>query len=436
MKYAASPLLGQSTAANIMTFYKSTNSGGSWTTYDLPGTEGFAVAADPLNENVVYVGGELSSATYRGVLYKSVNGGTSWTEITGGINNAIYDLAIDPADSNRIYAGTYAGLWRSENAGGSWTKMCSYPALAIAVNRTESAEIYIGGSQGVFFSNNRGATWQDFNGGLTDRNVACLNHDPTNNIIYAGTADAGVFRTSSLMTLSLTSSSGGSTSPAPGSYFYPANASVQITATPNAKHRFTGWTGDASGTANPLTIVMNANKSIQANFERNASTLTVAAGSGGTTTPAPGSYDYAINASVQVTAVPNANWAFTGWTGDATGTANPLTVVMSTDKSLTANFQRIIYAPSNFAGEKKTNRSLLQIEYGNRLTWQNNPSNANIEKHKLYLVAGGLTLVAEIPAQTSEYVHRGVSKSQEYTYALAAVNDEGREGPAAYVTVK
>jgi hypothetical protein len=50
---------------------------------------------------------------------------------------------------------------------------------------------------------------------------------------------------------------------------YNNGASVELTATPNAGFSFTAWGGDASGSVNPLTIIMNANKSITASFSLN-----------------------------------------------------------------------------------------------------------------------------------------------------------------------
>ncbi|MDP3849296.1 MAG: putative Ig domain-containing protein [Luteolibacter sp.] len=47
---------------------------------------------------------------------------------------------------------------------------------------------------------------------------------------------------------------------------YQTSASVTISATPDAGYMFSGWTGDASGTTNPLTFVMNGNKTIGATF--------------------------------------------------------------------------------------------------------------------------------------------------------------------------
>jgi len=118
-------------------------------------------------------------------------------------------------------------------------------------------------------------------------------------------------------------------------------ATVLLTATPNTGYSFTGWTGDASGTSNSLTIVMNSNKNITANFALtppNTYTLNVTATLGGTTAKNPNLTGYASGAVVQVTATPNTGYTFSGWTGDATGTTNPLSVTMNSDKDIIANF--------------------------------------------------------------------------------------------------
>lgn len=56
----------------------------------------------------------------------------------------------------------------------------------------------------------------------------------------------------------------GSVNPSSGGYV--AGASVQLTATPATYFRFANWTGDASGTNNPLTVVLNSNLTVQAQF--------------------------------------------------------------------------------------------------------------------------------------------------------------------------
>jgi hypothetical protein len=89
-------------------------------------------------------------------------------------------------------------------------------------------------------------------------------------------------------TLTISASEGGTTDPAPGPYSLDGGKRVTVTAQPDSRHRFNAWSGDVSGSENPLTVVMDKDKSITANFIRKY-TLTIAAGIGGTTNPLPGS---------------------------------------------------------------------------------------------------------------------------------------------------
>ena len=140
------------------------------------------------------------------------------------------------------------------------------------------------------------------------------------------------------LTLTVQASAHGTTDPAPGAHHFALYAEAEVTAVPDADSTFTGWTGDASGTANPLTVEMTRNKTVKANFTLKA-TLTLQTSAHGTTSPAPGPHDYVRNSNAVVWADPDSNCYFTGWTGDASGTANPLTVKMSRNKTVKANFK-------------------------------------------------------------------------------------------------
>ena len=56
-----------------------------------------------------------------------------------------------------------------------------------------------------------------------------------------------------------------------GAGAYYSDTTTTISATPNPGYRFTSWTGDASGTENPLTITMDADKTVGATFDKDLS---------------------------------------------------------------------------------------------------------------------------------------------------------------------
>ncbi len=82
---------------------------------------------------------------------------------------------------------------------------------------------------------------------------------------------------------------------------------------------------------------MDANKAITALFTQNAYTLTVTA-EHGSVAKNPTLLAYNHGASVVLTPTAEVGYTFTGWSGDATGNANPLTVTMDANKAITALF--------------------------------------------------------------------------------------------------
>jgi photosystem II stability/assembly factor-like uncharacterized protein len=94
------------------------------------------IAVDPVNSNIVYAGtGEANGGHNNfagGGIYKTTNGGQSWVMI--GLQNtvSIGKIAIDPSNPLKIYAaavGSYfgpnpdRGIYRSDNGGANWSKI-------------------------------------------------------------------------------------------------------------------------------------------------------------------------------------------------------------------------------------------------------------------------------------------------------------------------
>lgn len=140
--------------------------------------------------------------------------------------------------------------------------------------------------------------------------------------------------------LTLESEKGGSTDPPPGEYIHDEGTVLLIRAAADANYRFKRWSGDASGVDNPLRVVMSADKTIRANFVR-IFKLSLSTGPGGTTDPSPGTHSYEEGTDVQITAKPDVNFRFLNWSGDLSGTDNPVRVNMDADKSIKADFMRI-----------------------------------------------------------------------------------------------
>jgi hypothetical protein len=125
---------------------------------------------------------------------------------------------------------------------------------------------------------------------------------------------------------------------------------VSLTATPSAGWSFSSWSGDLTGSANPATLTITGNMSVTATFTQNVYTLTVTVspvGSGSVTLNNTGPYQYGD--VVQLTAVPATGWSFSSWSGDLTGSANPATLTITGNMSVTAyfTFPQIYIDPSS-----------------------------------------------------------------------------------------
>ena len=144
-------------------------------------------------------------------------------------------------------------------------------------------------------------------------------------------------------TLSL-SAPNGSVSASPSQANYNYLTAVQLIPTANVGFVFTGWSGDATGSANPLTVTMNTNKSITAIFTAITYTLNVTAVNG-TVAKNPNLTVYNSGSAVVLTATPALGYTFASWSGDIISTVNPLSVTMNANKNITANF--IITGPGD-----------------------------------------------------------------------------------------
>ncbi|NOR52501.1 MAG: hypothetical protein GQ536_00210, partial [Candidatus Aminicenantes bacterium] len=142
--------------------------------------------------------------------------------------------------------------------------------------------------------------------------------------------------------LTLASSAGGTTDPEPGIYSYDDGTEVILTAIPENFYEFGGWSGTGSPEQegdNPITIIMDSDKSIQASFIRKYD-LTMSVEGGGTTIPSPGTHRYRSGETVNVQAIADDTYEFSGWSGDVSGTTNPVTITMDSDRSIKATFTK------------------------------------------------------------------------------------------------
>jgi uncharacterized repeat protein (TIGR02543 family) len=144
--------------------------------------------------------------------------------------------------------------------------------------------------------------------------------------------------------LGTTVAGNGSLTIAPAAALYPYGATAQITATAQAGNYFAVWGNAASGngSANPLLFVItNANPTVSSLFSAlnpGEFALNLGVSGSGRVSANPQQATYSSGQSVVLTATPATNQIFLGWSGDATGTQNPLLISMTQTKSITASF--------------------------------------------------------------------------------------------------
>lgn len=132
--------------------YYTTNGGSSWSNLGgltLVGKKIVGVAAR---------GPILMAAATSGGLYRSVNSGANWTQMSGGTgglaSGGIFDLAADPGNSSRFYVSLNTNppqVFRSDNSGADWTKVSTgIPGLS---GGSSQFRLSVGASGAVFAAN-------------------------------------------------------------------------------------------------------------------------------------------------------------------------------------------------------------------------------------------------------------------------------------------
>ena len=137
---------------------------------------------------------------------------------------------------------------------------------------------------------------------------------------------------------------------------YPAGQMVTLTPKPAANSKFKAWTGHADCTDGSVT--MDASKTCTATFTLNTVSLSVSKTGNGIVTSTPSgvncgtscSFNFVAGTAVTLKANPEAGFAFAGWSGGCTGTAD-CSMTLSSNNTATANFvdrrDRIgIYTPA------------------------------------------------------------------------------------------
>jgi hypothetical protein len=160
------------------------------------------------------------------------------------------------------------------------------------------------------------------------------------NLYGSGRLDLGSVNNSFTLTMAVSGS--GNITPDEGTYSYAQGSTISINATAASGWQFTSWTGNVTDPYSATTnVTINTDKTVTANFNQTAGTLTIIANGSGSVNPSVGSHSYTLGANVTISATPSSYWAFVNWTGDVlNNNAATTNVTMNTNKTVTANFVR------------------------------------------------------------------------------------------------
>ena len=132
----------------------------------------------------------------------------------------------------------------------------------------------------------------------------------------------------------------GSVSPSDGEY--ELDEEVTLTASAANGYAFDYWSGSAAGTSPTVTITMDSDKSLTANFKAITPVthnLTISINGQGIINPSEGTHEYPSGTQVTINVSAISGWDFDHWSGDATGTSPTIVITMDSDKSVTAYFE-------------------------------------------------------------------------------------------------
>ncbi|MFY9269108.1 MAG: hypothetical protein WAO55_05085 [Candidatus Manganitrophaceae bacterium] len=159
-----------------------------------------SIAIDPVDSQMVYA----ASATAG--IFKSIDGGVTWSVVNQGITSPdIRSILIHPQDRNLLYAGGIGAVFKSIDGGNRWTPLAPgvfenisnlLPTASVkSIIATAGGILYAGGSAGVYKSVDQGQGWVPMKIRLAGSEVEAVVSDPLRpGILYTALRNDGIYK--------------------------------------------------------------------------------------------------------------------------------------------------------------------------------------------------------------------------------------------------
>src|SRR5215510_3279514 len=139
---------------------------GSWVSLGPDGVGAIlSIAVDPTSSSTIYAG------TKGAGIFKSTDGSATFVAASSGLTNfTITAIAVNPSNPRIVYAATEGGVFRTDDGGASWSAAPGLPFAVfngLALDPRNPATVFAVGDAGVFKSADSGSSWTAINSGLS-----------------------------------------------------------------------------------------------------------------------------------------------------------------------------------------------------------------------------------------------------------------------------
>jgi photosystem II stability/assembly factor-like uncharacterized protein len=157
----------------------------------------------PTNDNIVYFSTAPIASDNIGV-FKTIDGGSTVTQMEGLPNRMCMDIDFHPTNPNVVYAvfGGFgaAHVWKTTNGGETWAAIDNglpdLPTNTILVDPLDAKHLYIGNDLGVWYSENEGISWELYSANAPKAMLVMhLSVSPANRKLRVATYGLGVWQT-------------------------------------------------------------------------------------------------------------------------------------------------------------------------------------------------------------------------------------------------